>query len=77
MIQARYKCLRCGLEWSGYRILYHECVTVNIFGKVCPMPCPLEGKPSGPLPGYGMTACPRCAHLYVDWINYKKCTGVR
>ncbi len=72
---ANYRCMNetCAFEWSGYRVLFHQCITVGPPYMVCPTPCPRKGKPSPKLKNYGMTECPECANIYVEWVNWEQC----
>lgn len=65
-MDSEFKCLKCNFYWRGYTVLWHWC------GMGCPPGCPRNGKPGPKRPGGGMTDCPRCAHIYVEWINWKE-----
>ena len=64
MIESEYKCQKCNFYWFGYRIIWHRC------GMSCPSDCKMDGKKYPKMTGPGMTECPKCGHIYVDWINW-------
>lgn len=65
-MDCEYRCLKCNHYWRGFRVLWHECVTVGPGS--CRTPCRGLGT-RRTYRGPGMTECPRCRHLYVCWIN--------
>lgn len=71
-MKRKYRCMSCGFEWEGWRRLWHRCTMQ------CDPDCPMEDKPityqDPPLRG-GMTECPKCEGLYVEWVNYKEILG--
>lgn len=66
-MECEYKCQKCRFYWVGYRVMYHRCVDVGLAR--CEPGCKFNMRRSAKMPGPGMTECPRCAHIYVDWIN--------
>ena len=69
----KYRCMKCRFQWEGWRVLWHECLTIGPWK--CPTPCPKVGTGKryrdAPLRG-GMTECPKCKSLYVDWVNARQ-----
>lgn len=57
---SKYKCMKCGFEWSGYRVLWDE---ESGLGQMI-----REGG------GRGMTECPKpkCKNIYVEWVNWEE-----
>lgn len=68
--------MKCGYKWAGWRVLWHRC---HFYPMPCPEPCPLEDKPvrfmDKPWAG-GMTECPQCESLYVEWLNFREILAV-
>jgi hypothetical protein len=58
----KYRCVSCSFEWEGYRVL-KDLDT----GKVRRFQDP-------PMRG-GMTECPKCLNLYVEWMNALEILG--
>jgi hypothetical protein len=55
---AKYRCMKCGFEWSGYRVLWDEETGMG-----------QQYRHNG---ARGMTECPRpkCKNTYVEWVNW-------
>ena len=54
---AKYRCMKCGLKWSGCRFMPDE------FGVL--------HKESGY--GMTECPSPTCRSIYVEWVNWQKC----
>ena len=70
-MECEFRCQGCNFYWRGYRVMYHRCVEVGL-GRCTPYPCRWNMRKTEKMPGPGMTECPRCAHIYVDWINARE-----
>lgn len=57
---SKYRCMKCGFEWSGYRVLWDEETGM--------------GEMSRHHGGRGMTECPKpnCKNIYVEWVNWEE-----
>lgn len=55
---AKYRCMRCGLKWSGYRVLWDEKTG--------------QGYRYDQHGGRGPTECPKCKNIYVEWVNWEQ-----
>ena len=51
--------MKCNFKWEGYRVLKDE-ETGEVQKYV---DAPLRG---------GMTECPKCLHIYVEWVNARE-----
>ena len=72
----------CGFVWANYRVLFHWCAVADpenvdpdgkpyeYYGQ-CEDRCKMDGQKEK-LRGPGMTECPKCAGIYVEWTNFKK-----
>ena len=58
--KTRCRCMKCGFEWSGYRVLWDEETGL--------------GQKYTDHGGRGMTECPRpqCKSLYVELLNWEE-----
>ena len=52
-----YRCMRCGFRWSGYRFYQDEDGVYHRYHEH---------------QGRGMTDCPKCKNMYVEWLNWQK-----
>lgn len=74
--------MKCLFPWANYRVLFHRCAEpdpTNIdpdtgqqlrYPFQCPTPCPIGDGTMYKLRGPGSTECPKCEHIYVEWLNY-------
>lgn len=81
-MKCKYKCMGCGFFWANYRVWRHRCgladpenvhpVTGEPFQYMgqCPDNCKKEGQIEK-FRGPGMTECPRCGNIHVEWVNAK------
>lgn len=65
-MDSKFRCMKCGFQWAGYTLMWHWC------SMYCPLWCPRNGKRGPQRPGGGMTECPKCANIYVEWVNWKE-----
>lgn len=54
---AQYRCMRCGFKWEGYRVLWDDKGNGHRYNQ------------NG---GRGMTECPSCKNIYVEWVNWEQ-----
>lgn len=67
--EAKFRCTKCSFTWQGYRVLWHECRSTG--PSPCPPRCPYEGK-GFRQDGLGMTECPKCKSIYVEFVNWEE-----
>ena len=54
---AKYRCMRCRFEWVGYRVLPDK---DRVYWRY------------DDHQGRGMTDCPKCHNMYVEWLNWEE-----
>jgi len=57
VIPAQYRCMRCGLKWSGSRFLWGDDGRAKQYDDYGMVECP----------------APSCKSIYVEWVNWQKC----
>jgi hypothetical protein len=57
---AKYRCMKCGFAWSGYRVFWDEETGMGEMTRY-------HG-------GRGPTQCPKptCKNDYVEWLNWEE-----
>jgi hypothetical protein len=55
-MKRKYRCMKCFFAWEGCRVLRDEHGRIHRFSDP-----PLRG---------GMTECPKCPSIYVEWLNW-------